>query len=176
MKKIIIISGMLTILLIGVIIGICNKNNINNDKYFNLNNDRYIVNMHFVSSISTLYKYRDSKHYYEIDLKKNIINLREDFIDYKDDNNSYDRKLLNYKKLTQEESNKLRDFFSKVIEQNKKSNTEEYNDMTENNLYKPGTSLAGHYYYTIESKDAKNIVFDTAENIQEFEKIVKMDN
>ena len=186
-KIIILIVLIVAILLIGTLVIIFN----NNKNKFILNKNRYIINKHIVSSINSDKATSVRNYYYEIDLNKNTVDLREDYIYFDEtgnhsskDKKSYSRKLIDTKSLTQEESKLLQEFLERIIKENKHQNTEKHdgkikstennNNTTQKNSSISGVKLYKYYYYTVTGKNVENIVFDTDENIQEFEEIVKI--
>lgn len=128
-----------------------------------------ILNNRNKFELNTKYKYRIRKviveasdvvrprTYYEINLKNNKVNLRED---YYYGNKEYSRKLINSKKLTKEEKTELEELLNKIIKENK----------TEQITY--FERKVGECYYIVSTEGIDGVLLDNKEDIEIFERIV----
>lgn len=129
-----------------------------------------ILNNRNKFELNTKYKYRIRKvivevsdvirprTYYEINLKNNKVNLRED---YYYGNQEYSRKLINSKKLTKEEKTELEELLNKIIKENK---TEQITTYLECKI--------GECYYIVSTEGIDSVLLDNKEDIEIFERIV----
>ena len=134
-----------------------------------------ILNNRNKFELNTKYKYRIKKvivlepnpwtvvrpittHYYEINLKNNKVDLREDYC-YGTDQ-EYSRKLINSKKLTKEEKTELEELLNKIIKENK----------TEQITY--FERKVGECYYIVSTEGIDGVLLDNKEDIEIFERIV----
>lgn len=134
-----------------------------------------ILNNRNKFELNTKYKYRIKKvivsepdlstvvrpittHYYEINLKNNKVDLREDY--YYGGNQEYSRKLINSKKLTKEEKTELEELLNKIIKENK----------TEQITY--FERKVGERYYIVSTEGIDRVLLDNKEDIEIFERIV----
>lgn len=135
-----------------------------------------ILNNRNKFELNTKYKYRIKKvivsepdistevrpittHYYEINLKNNKVDLREDY--YYGGNQEYSRKLINSKKLTKEEKTELEELLNKIIKENK---TEQITTYLECKI--------GECYYIVSTEGIDSVLLDNKEDIEIFERIV----
>lgn len=129
-----------------------------------------ILNNRNKFELNTKYKYRIRKviveasavvrprTYYEINLKNNKVDLRED---YYYGNQKYSRKLINSKKLTKEEKTELEELLNKIIKENK---TEQITTYIERKI--------GECYYIVSTEGIDSVLLDNKEDIEIFERIV----
>ena len=158
-KVVILVSIIISIIVAVILIIVNNRNTFKlNTKY------KYKIEKITVSSVYSDIATSIVEQYYEVDLKNNKVDLREDYTDLTNikSKSNYSRKLISSKNLATEEKAELEQLLNKIIKENKKQHTENWNEVV-------GIS---YYYYKVSNKSVDRVVLDNKEDIENFERIV----